>query len=468
MARRDMAMRQSWLAIAGITLAGLVLRLLSARGGLWLDEAWSARLAHDVGTPLGIFFNINHDNSHHLNSLWLQTVGLGAPSWLARLPAIVTGTLAIPVAAMIAAPRGRWPMIATAILFALSPILVTMGSEARGYAPMALAFLTAILLVDRWLARSDAAYRPQIAIALCCFLGIFSQMTMLFGIVALGGWVFFALWQRGGPESAFTGSLTLFWPALLATLLALAIIAGAAAADPRGFQFGSYEPFDLKLFLHGIIEMFGYTIGWPFNSLWLLPLVGGAVIVARSAGASRMAFYRLAILAFPAMLALLQSGNVGHPRYYLVAGIALLLMLGEMTGRAIASGGWRRTAGAGALIAMLVGAMVQNVELIRNRRADPAVAIAVLKQRSPAGTRLYLERPTADAMVEVAAAQARYPVTLQHTPCPAAPFILADRYKGERFPASMTLCGGTYRPIAGRIATGMSGTHWRLYQRQGR
>lgn len=458
-------MRQSWLVVAGVTLAGLVLRWLSAQGGLWLDEAWSARLAHDVGTPLGIFLNINHDNSHHLNSLWLQTVGMAAPSWLARLPAIVTGTLAIPVAAMIAAPRGRWPMIATAALFALSPLLVTMGSEARGYAPMALAFLIAILLVDRWLARGGADYRPQIGLALCFFLGIFSQMTMLFGIVALGGWVFFTLWHRRGFKAAFTGSLALFWPALLATLLALAIIAAAAAADPRGFQFGSYAPFDMKLFLHGIIEMFGYAIGWPLNSLWLLPLVAGLVVIGRSAGAGRMAFYRLAILAFPAMLALLQSGNVGHPRYYLVAGIALLLMLGEVIGMAIHAGGWRRFAGIGAVLAMLAGAMIENAELIRNRRGDPAIAIVVLQQRAPGGTRLYLERTTADAMVEVAAAQSGYAVNLQHTPCPAPPFILADRFKGEGFPARYSLCGATYGPIAGRIATGMSGTHWRLYQR---
>ncbi|WP_448657476.1 hypothetical protein ACPVPU_08395 [Sphingomonas sp. CJ99] len=459
--------RRTWLIVAAFASIGLILRWLAAQGGLWLDEAWSARLARDVGTPLGIFLNINHDNSHHLNSLWLQTVGIAAPPWLARLPAIVTGTLAVGVAAAVAAPRGRWPVIVTAALFALSPLLVTMGSEARGYAPMALALLIAILLVDRWLARGPE-YRPQTALALCFFLGIFSQMTMLFGIVALGGWVFFTLWARHGFLPAIIGSLRLFGPALVAALLALAIIAGAAAADPKGFQFGAYEPFDLLLFLHGVIELFDYAIGWPMNMLWILAVVAGLVIIGRAAEARRLAFYRLAILAFPAMLALLQSGNVGHPRYYLVAGLAFLLLLGEIIGLALAAGGWRRIAALVSAAALMTGSVIQNVELIRNQRGDPAQVITILQRIAPAGTSVTLDRDTADAIMEVAAAQAGYRLDIRLTPCPAGQFVLADRYRGERFPEFIVKCGVRFRPIATRYATGMSGTHWRLYQRQER
>ena len=137
--------------LCGIVLLGLALRIASAQGGLWLDEAWSAELARQAGTPLGVFLNINHDNNHHLNSLWMQFVGFGAPPLLQRALSIVSGTIAIFVAAAIVRPRGPTIALVAALLFAVSPMMVTMGSEARGYAPMALALLTAILLVARWL-----------------------------------------------------------------------------------------------------------------------------------------------------------------------------------------------------------------------------------------------------------------------------------------------------------------------------
>ena len=71
---------------------GLLLRVLAAAGGaLWTDEAWSALHAVEVQTPLGVFLSINHDNNHHLYSLWLQPIGLQASPLLARAPALAAG-----------------------------------------------------------------------------------------------------------------------------------------------------------------------------------------------------------------------------------------------------------------------------------------------------------------------------------------------------------------------------------------
>ncbi|HEX8415070.1 MAG TPA: hypothetical protein VF637_14470, partial [Sphingomicrobium sp.] len=145
---------RAWLWLGMIVVIGLGLRMAGAQGALWLDEAWSATLANDVGSPIGVFLNINHDNNHLLNSLWLQFLGDGASPMLARALSIVTGTLAIVAAAWVAAPRGRVAMLVTGWLFAVSPILVTLGSEARGYAPMTLALLVAVALVDNQLAGS--------------------------------------------------------------------------------------------------------------------------------------------------------------------------------------------------------------------------------------------------------------------------------------------------------------------------
>ena len=73
---------------------GLGLRIAAARGGLWLDEAWSAVYAAQAQTPIGVFLRINHDNNHHLNSLWLQAIGLAAPPLLARAGSAIPVDLA--------------------------------------------------------------------------------------------------------------------------------------------------------------------------------------------------------------------------------------------------------------------------------------------------------------------------------------------------------------------------------------
>ena len=98
--------------------------------------------------PIGVFLRINHDNNHHLNSLWLQAVGMHASSVLMRAPAIPAGSLMIPAAALLFAKRSAAAATAAAALFAFSPIMVTYGSEARAMLMM-LAVLLMVLLVAK-------------------------------------------------------------------------------------------------------------------------------------------------------------------------------------------------------------------------------------------------------------------------------------------------------------------------------
>src|SRR4051794_15915945 len=120
------------IVLALIVALGLALRVAAGHGALWLDGGWSAGAGHDGGTPMGVFLKINHDNNHHLNTLWLQLVGLDAPPLLQRGLSIVTGTAAIWVAGLIGFRVGRVAGLCAALLFAVSPLLVTYGAEARG------------------------------------------------------------------------------------------------------------------------------------------------------------------------------------------------------------------------------------------------------------------------------------------------------------------------------------------------
>lgn len=456
--------RRVWWLLGGVVALGLALRIAGAQGALWLDEAWSAKQAHDAGTPLGVFLNINHDNNHHLNSLWLLLVGFDAPPTLERALSIVTGTAAIPVAWAIGARRSAALGLITALLFAVSPALVTFGSEARGYAPMTLALLTAILLVDRWLA-GEATRSPALALSICFFLGAFSQLTMFFAFCALAGWVFFALWKRDGFKPALTSSFRLFLPSAVALALVVVIILGAAAAR-TGFKFGRYDPYNTLELLHGVSELVQYTLGFPIVSIWWFALVPALVVLAPSAGVSRIAFHRLAILAFPLGLALLRAGNVAHPRYYLLVGIALLILIAELIWLGWRAGGWKRWLAAATLAGITLASLACDVDLAINRRGDPGAAIRAMQARAPRGTHLLLDRETGIATFEAAAASAHYPLTVQLEDCTAARFFLADRFRGEEPPARIALCGAVYVPIAAARAHGMSGTHWTLYERQ--
>jgi len=450
--------------LALIVVIGLALRIAGAQGGLWLDEAWSAVLTHDVGTPLGIFLNINHDNNHYLNSLWMHLVGFGAPSPLQRGLSIASGTLSILVAARIGARSGALVALIAAALFAVSPLFVTYGSEARGYAPMVLALLVAILIVDRWLA-GETERNPAMSLALCFFLGALAQLTIVFGFFAISGWVFFTLWHRSSFREAFAGSFRLMFRSLIAILLVLAMLLAAAIAH-GGYKLGGFDAFTWALFLHGTLTMSEYALGYPVISIWWAVLIPALVILAPSLGVTRMAFHRLAILAFPLSLAVLHADNVQHPRYYLLAGIALLILLAEMISQGIRTGGWRRWLGAAALLAILAGSLVQDIDLATNRRSDTSAAIRALQARAPGGTRVFIDRDLARAALEVGAAQARYPLVILARGCPETRFFFADRFQGETSAGAIRWCNRDYLPLAAGRARGLSGTNWTLYEQR--
>ena len=267
---------------------------------------------------------------------------------------------------------------------------------------------------------------------------------------------------QANPAAALANSLKLFLPSGLALGLVVAIILGAAAAR-TGFKFGRYDPYDTVELLHGVSEMVQYTVGLPVVSIWWFAAL---VVLAPSAGVSRIVFHRLAIIAFPLVLALLRAGNVAHPRYHLLVGVALLILVAELLWLGFRAGGWKRWLAGAMLAAIVAASLALDLDLAINRRGDVGAAIRAMQVRVPQGARLLLDRETGIATLEAAAASAHYPLEVQLADCAAARFFMADRFKGEEPPARIALCGAVYAPIAHARAHGMSGTHWTLYERQ--
>lgn len=470
-------MRAAWLydrqrltflsVVVMVTVLGFALRLAAARGGLWLDEAWSAVYAAQARTPLGVFLSINHDNNHHLNSLWLQAIGLSAPPLLARTPSIIAGTAAIVVATAIGARRNRATALIAAILFAVSPIMVHYGAEARGYATMILAFLTAILIVDRWL-DNPRTTPPRLALGALAIFGLLSQLTMIFGLLAIAGWVLVRLLASGWRIKALDRTADLMIPAIVATLLVFALVFGAAAASKTGLQVGSYESFELGGFVEALRDLTATTTGLPTPFAW--PTVFATLLVAFAALLvpalrPRMALYLLAIVGLPAMAALLQMPNSHYARYYLVSGIGILLLCSDWLGSLGARPGRARITAVAVCTILVVASVARDVRQIENNHADPAAPVEAMRAAAPDGTSILLDNIRSEAVLRVAAAARHYPLTIRET-CPAAPFFLLDDTNRRGFPDAVRRCGALYRPVLTRYTHDLPGMDWRLYRRE--
>ena len=445
--------REHWLWIAGIALAGATLRCLAARGGLWLDEAWSAIFAQEVATPAGVLFQINHDNNHHLNTLWLQLVGPDASPLLQRALSIASGTATIVVAAAIAARRGPVPALCAAFAFCFAPFLFTYGAEARGYAPMLLAWVCAIGLADRWLADPKRA-KPSTALAITALLGCLAQATMIFGLTILTLWVAVECVRRNGWRRGLLDTITLFAPAAIVAILLLACAWLAAKAGGSGFHLGNREAHDWVKWLDAMDQLLTGMFG---SAMLLIPVA----FLARNVR-DRLATLALIACALPLAVALLTLPNSGASRYYVVVVPPLLLMTSIVVPLA-----WQQPLGrwmaGGIVLVFLVNAMIADYAMIRNLRGDPGRAIASLARVAPRGAVVSVDYSRSSAILIAAAHSGRYPLAIANSPCPPARFHFVERDGDAPFPPAPNWCGRAYRQIARGDPAGLSGTHWRLY-----
>lgn len=435
-----------------MTLAGLLLRGIAARGGLWLDEAWSAVFAQEVATPAGVLFAINHDNNHHLNTLWLQLVGPDAPPMLQRALSIVCGTATIPVAASVAERRGPAPAILAAIAFCLAPFLLTYGSEARGYAPMLFAWVCAIAIADRWLGDTTAR-KPATALAIAAMVGCLAQATMLFGLTILALWVAVDRVRRSGWRRGLIDTATLFAPAATVAVLLVAL-GWWAATIGGGFHIGNREPHDWAKWLAAMGQLVDGMLGPAVVPLLLVPVLWWV--------RDRLAMLAMIACALPLLFAVLAMPNSGAARYYAVIVPPVLLFVAIALPLAWQWPRGRLVAGAMAVV-FLTNAAVQNSALIRNRRGDPGQAVATLARIAPRGTAVSLDYARSSAILIAAARSQHYPLSLAEAPCPPARFHFVERDGNAPFPAAPGWCGRAYREVTRGDPAGLSGTHWRLY-----
>ena len=466
-----------------LCLLGLILRILAARGDLWLDEIWSFIVVGHAASFADVVLALPYDNNHVFNSLWLKLVGGQAPSLVARLPAVLFGTLCIPVAARLGARTSPLAAIVMAAVFAADMTFVQFGSEARGYAGLILAFLVALDALEARLDRPANRGVP-VVFALAVAFGTFSHLTMVEATTLLCAAAAVRLILAEGWRGA--------WPARLAPIL----IAAAAGTLPAAACFtisllsgplhvGLATPFSFATFADGLGGMARITLGvWAAplarsTSELLLPIVGlGVVAALPMLPPQRRVLPALGLLASPLTHAILHLPNQLYARFHLVAGVCLALLVAELSARAWRGGPLARTLALVAGVGFLAGQSVQLTRLIGEGRGSFAEATALMTGQgstslavlpavaapeTAAVMRWYANRAGDGANVTLKAVTALCTSPAAWLVVVHRPDDATDLSDAERLAA--TPCAGRFEPARRYPGYGMSGFAWTILRR---
>ena len=467
--------------IAVATLVGCLLRIVMAQGDLWLDEAWSLKLVAGLSSPWAVFWAISHDNNHFLNSLWLSWLGPEEPAWAYRVPSMVFGTLAMPMAAVIGWRRGEAGAVVAAWFVALSMPLVIYGSEARGYAGLVASSLMAIAAFERALDALMAGQTPMRSratwiLGLSIGFGTLCHLTMLATLAVLGLTAALRLRSSGRTlRTCIDLTTTLFGPSLLCLLPAVAAVVSGIVYR-GGFECGGVLPFTTADFTAGFGGMLRSMLGLP----WLVPtslvflvaialvvvafLVDGIDPLLRSLGIAALAV-------LPAGMAMAHFPNLVFPRYFLLPGLVILLIEADLVGRL-----WDRGSIKASVMAILVlcattiGQAAADLSAVAAGRGASGEALSLMAQE---GRPAYSSdsRFRSETVAEVAAR--RQHIALIYVPadrfCSDVPdwYIVTD---GEAAaPPSLSIgqgsCSVAFAKRATFPAAALSGMRWILYRR---
>ena len=209
---------QIWFCALNFVVA-IAIRLLAARGELWLDEAWSWMFAADANSLIDAFDSIRHDNNHPLNTAWMIFCGPDAPAISYRFGAIFFGSIGAVALGAFAKEIGMkgWGLCG---LFAavLSP-MVELTSQARGYGyAFGLAAMTAWASAS--FLRSGNSIR-YLFFLLAILLLPFAHGTGIFPAFGLAIFAWVQLLLRNGDGNGYRRTLIII-PALFSCVITVA------------------------------------------------------------------------------------------------------------------------------------------------------------------------------------------------------------------------------------------------------
>ncbi len=329
-----------------------LLRASCSLGELWLDEVWTWEISHKLTWPGGLFYQLQEENNHYLNTLMVWLLRNQAGVWY-RLPAISCGIAAVGMAWRLGLADSKFGRLTSWLaggLTATSYLMVHYSSEARGYAYAvffaSLAFHQLLVLEACRSLGSDLT--PRVSrirrlsswlFLLACCGGFLSQPIFLTCFGAMAVWVYLRLTRPGTAEQVWPTLLRYFVPPGL-FFVVLYVIDLRHAVNAGGDQYPLWQV---------AMETLSLTGGGPFagwGAVVVAGLVAGAFVhglrvLAREKD-DRWVFYLLVVVVMPLGLLLVLRRAEVYPRYFLIAvffllqaaavGLADLLQRGSVAG----------------------------------------------------------------------------------------------------------------------------------------
>jgi energy-converting hydrogenase Eha subunit A len=325
--------------VLAICLAAAVIRILAARGELWLDEVWTLRLVREsVHSFRDIVLNLKHDNNHFINSFVAYALGPDRADWMYRAPAVLAGAGAVFLAGWTQRRKDIITMSAAVVLTGFSYLLVQYSSEARGYAYEMFFCVLAFAILSE--AETSPGLKWEVLFAATCIAGFFTHPTFLIVFLAAQAWTWIPFRR---PE------MDTFIPRLVfRTLLPGLVFSWLYFAVLRHVNSGGGDP---QPYFSVIVQTLALVSGGPFAGAGAY--VAAAVTVLLTAAAlwmviskspTRGSFYAAAIVVLPLMVLPIARREDIYPRYFLVSVVFLLLLwsdfIGELASRFVSSKKW--------------------------------------------------------------------------------------------------------------------------------
>jgi Dolichyl-phosphate-mannose-protein mannosyltransferase len=280
-------------AVAALTIGGLLLRLICARQSIFGDELFT----YEVATRPGLGGVIDGVRSPleitpplYFVLAW-ASAKVADPTFMLRLPSLLAGVALIPLVYSLGTRTvGRRAALAGASLAAIGPLAVFYSAEARAY--MVMAFLVAASTWALLEALRDGRRAWWVAFVAAAAGALYAHYTAVFPLAAQGAW---ALWYHRDrlrpPLIAYAAVLVAYLP----------WVPELQADRGSGFQsaIGNVWPFTAEFFGKSLVT---WLWGNPILGLTRVPGKEGLILLAAA----------LAVAAAGAAIAL-RAREIGPP-----------------------------------------------------------------------------------------------------------------------------------------------------------
>jgi hypothetical protein len=299
-----------------IVAAGL-LRWRASLGEFWLDEVWTWQISQKLTWPGGLVYQLQEENNHYLNTLWIWLVGQNAWWGWYRLLPVLCGTISVALAWKLAAPSAApragttpvpWiaPWIAAA-LSACSYLLIHYSSEARGYAYAVVFTAWAFLELPQTITDQLQAQAYGSSVEL-------GRARLRFSLAA---WTLLKLRRSSDSGLAMPVLWKTFFPSG-AFIVALYLI------DLKNAVNGGGDVYPLWQVILETLSLTGggpHAVGMPavVTAGLVLGAFGQGLRVLRRDHDDRWVFYLLVVVVMPLLLLVVLRRAEVYPRYFILS-----------------------------------------------------------------------------------------------------------------------------------------------------